>query len=106
MTQMSSESSREFQVPEKVIIAGFMILQGFASKTIEFATKISPELRKHKQMSCTEMAIAYGCSTQAASRHVRALTARGYLNRVSYRAWEAALLNLENLMEMQPDETT
>lgn len=87
----------EIQLDERVVMAGVMVIQSYPARAIEFAVKVWPVLKERGLMSITEMAQVYGCTTEAARRHVKRLTARGFLERVHYRAWKAALHNLEGL---------
>jgi predicted ArsR family transcriptional regulator len=79
-------------------------MQSFNPRTIEFAVKILPVLKRSGGMNCTEMAEVFGCSSEAVRIHVRRLTSRGVLERVHYRQWVAVPIRLE--MEMLHDEET
>lgn len=73
---------------EKLFIGAKMIRESFPSRTIEFFLRIYPSVKKGEKLSQREMSILYGCTPQAAKKHVDVLTARHYLYRVHYRLWE------------------
>lgn len=72
----------------KVLIAAQMIMQSFPSRTIDFFTCIYTDILQNQYVTCADMAEMYGCTPQAARKHVAVLTARGYLRRLHYRAWQ------------------
>lgn len=87
----------EWQFTEETLLAAVMIVHSVPCRTIEFAVKILPELRKQGILSAVEMGEAYGCTRQTARLHARVLTARGYLRRVSHSGWESSRLDLSKI---------
>jgi predicted transcriptional regulator len=79
--------SRREALPTELYIAAQMLLESFPARTIEFYCKIFSNVSQRRAVSLKEMAEMYGCTPQAAAKHVGVLTARGYLRRLHYRAW-------------------
>lgn len=71
-----------------VMVAAQMILESFPARTIEFFIRTLPLFCEDSIVSCKDMAECYGCTPQAAAKHVAVLTTRGYLLRIHYRAWK------------------
>lgn len=73
---------------EILLIAVSMILSSCPTRTVEFFSKIYPHLKDDNiGMTQRDMAEIYGCTPQAAKKHVDVLTVRGYLRRRHYRCW-------------------
>lgn len=70
------------------LLAVNMIANSVPDRTIEFFFRVYPLLEAGVKPNCRQMGNAYGCTPQAASKHVRKLVAFNYLQRVHYRAWE------------------
>lgn len=69
------------------LVAAHMIIQGIPDATTRFFAHVFDELLANEYLSCSEMARHYGCTPQAASRHLRILVSSEYMTRVHYRAW-------------------
>ncbi len=89
------------QFPEEsrpvALAAAQMLMNGMPQAAIRFFLKIYPMLNRERLATCTEMAKHYGCSPQAATKHIVKLQAGSYLNRVHYRAWALNRRKLEDI---------
>lgn len=72
---------------EKLLIGAKMIRESFPSRTIEFFLRIYPSIKNGEKLTQKDMSVLYGCTPQAAKKHVDVLTARRYLYRLHYRLW-------------------
>jgi len=76
--------------PIEVVLAAHMIINRVPTRAIEFLTKTYPLFTRENVVGCKEMAEGYACTPQGAAKHVRKLTACGYLHREHYRGWRLA----------------
>lgn len=81
-------------IPEPTLVAAQLLIAGLPDAAIRFFASVYQTLKQNDHVSCTEMAKVYGCTPQAASKHLRVLVQRGYMARIHYRAWS---LNAERL---------
>lgn len=72
---------------DRYLVAAHMLVQGMPDAAIRFFASVYDNLSTTDRMSCSEMARHYGCTPQAASKHLRVLVSSEYMTRIHYRAW-------------------
>jgi len=85
--------------PDLLRLHAAMVIEDIPCKTIQFLL-LAYDLLVKWDKGCTrlELAEAYGCSPQAAAKHIRKLVACGYLERVHYRAWALRETKIEQII--------
>jgi predicted ArsR family transcriptional regulator len=94
----------EATVSTRHLIAAFLLDQGTPDAATRFFASVYEALLSADTLTCTEMAHLYGCTPQAASKHLRVLTTSQFLRRVHYRAWEINLGKINRFLEGNKDE--
>jgi hypothetical protein len=93
----------EATVSTRHLVVAFLLDQGIPDAATRFFAAIYAALLSTDTLTCTSMAHLYGCTPQAASKHLRVLTTSQYLRRVHYRAWEINLGKIKPFLEGNKD---
>lgn len=70
-----------------IYLAAMMLVDNFPDATVRFFVKVYPSIVNNPKFSCSDLAEIYGYTPEAARQHVKVLTNKGYLKRISYRSW-------------------
>jgi hypothetical protein len=85
---------------QAAFLIAHMIMADISLALIRFLVKVYPIFLEKEQVSARDMATAYGCSPQAAGKHIHKLAALGFFERIHYRAWEINSSYLTTLNKM------
>lgn len=87
------------KISNRHLVAAHMLIQGMPDASIRFFAQVFDTLQTNDQLTCSEMARHYGCTPQAASKHLRVLVSSDYLTRVHYRAWALNRGKVDSLLQ-------
>lgn len=85
---------------QAAFLIAHLIIADVPLAVIRFLVKVYPIFLEQPMATARDMAAVYGCSPQAAGKHIHKLKELGFLERVHYRAWEINTSYLTTLNKM------